>query len=409
LIYGLIRAKWAALGWERSPSGYPTTDELDAGSGKGRYSGFQNGVIVWKGGTSEAFAVYGAIYAKWGEQKWDLGFLGFPQTDESGTPDGIGRYNHFEGGSIYWTPQTGAHIIYGLIRAKWAAMGWEQGSSGYPTTDELNAGSGKGRYNGFQNGVIVWKRDAPEAFAVYGAIGGKWGEQKWDSGYLGFPTTDECGTPDGIGRFNHFEGGSIYWTPETGAHIVTGAIRDAWVAQGWEVSRLQYPTTDTSVIEGTNGLGRYNRFEGGEIFWTPQSGTAIQLYPAASVLYECDRNLGNDKLTASQIKVTFWSDGKWRFQVYLNDDSTFYGDAFAIGFVIQGDGHGSSMTGTIGAGDSEPRHIGGTDPWIEKFWHKVRYGSTIQFRMKVSGDLSGLLGSLFDDLAKYAPAFIALL
>ncbi|MGE5140185.1 MAG: hypothetical protein ACM3JD_12040 [Rudaea sp.] len=409
LIYGLIRAKYSALGWEQGPSGYPVSDEADAGSGKGRYNGFQNGVIIWKRDTAEAFAVYGAIFGKWAEQKYDSGFLGFPTLDETGTPDGVGRYNHFEGGSIYWTGSTGAHMIYGLIRDKWAALGWEQGPSGYPVTDEAEAGSGKGRYNAFQNGVIIWKRDTPEAFAVYGAIFDKWAEQKYDSGFLGFPTLDETGTPDGVGRYNHFEGGSIYWTAETGAHFVRGAIRNAWSAQEWEQSRLQYPVTDELMTPGTNNLGRYSDFEGGQILWTPQGGTTINYYPTISDLKQASKSLETDKLTASQVQVTFWNDGKWRFHVYLDDSSTWYGDAFAIGFVIAGDGHGATMSGTIGAGDAEPREISGTDPWIEKNFHKVRYNSQLHFRMKVKGDLGGLVNSLVGDLVEYAPLFIALL
>ncbi len=43
------------------------------------------------------------------------------------------------------------------------------------------------------------------------------------AGPLGLPLTDETGTPDGIGRFNHFQGGSIYWTPATGAAMVRGS------------------------------------------------------------------------------------------------------------------------------------------------------------------------------------------
>ena len=61
---------------------------------------------------------------------------------------------------------------------------------------------------------------------------------------MGFPVTDELGTPDGRGRFNHFEGGSIYWTPQTHAHEVHGAIRDKWASMGWERSRLGYPIGD---------------------------------------------------------------------------------------------------------------------------------------------------------------------
>lgn len=110
VIYGLIRDKWSKLNWERGPMGYPTSDETNAGSGGGsRYNNFQSGTIIWKGGSPEAFAVYGAIYQKWGQMNWDIGSLGLPITDESGTPSI--RYNHFVGGSIYWTPAAGSKVV----------------------------------------------------------------------------------------------------------------------------------------------------------------------------------------------------------------------------------------------------------------------------------------------------------
>ncbi|MGI0494255.1 LGFP repeat-containing protein [Alkalinema pantanalense CENA528] len=224
-----------------------------------------------------------AIDAKYNELIKTNPWIGKPVTNEQACPDKVGYYRHYEGlkyggASIYWHPQTGAHLIYGLIRAKWAALGWEKSPLGYPASDEANAGSGKGRFNHFQNGTIIWKQNTSQAFAVYGRILDKWGEKNWDSGFLGFPVTDELGTPDGIGRFNHFEGGSIYWTPTTGAHIVMGMIREAWKNQGWEKGRLGYPRTDELVTEGTNGKGRYNLFEGGEIHWTPAGGTKVKLY-----------------------------------------------------------------------------------------------------------------------------------
>jgi uncharacterized protein with LGFP repeats len=92
--------------------------------------------------------------------------------------------------------------------------------------------------------------------------------------FLGFPTTDETGTPDGRGRYNHFEGGSIYWTPENGAHEVHGAIRDKWASLGWERSHLGYPVGDEETPP--NGQGRYSKFEGGHILWTPEGGTEVR-------------------------------------------------------------------------------------------------------------------------------------
>jgi hypothetical protein len=62
------------------------------------------------------------------ELDYEKGPLGYPTTDEKGTLDGRGRYNQFsKGGAIYWTPQTGAHAIYGEIYNKWAELKWETG------------------------------------------------------------------------------------------------------------------------------------------------------------------------------------------------------------------------------------------------------------------------------------------
>src|SRR5690606_19395708 len=80
-----------------------------------------------------------------------------PTTEERPTPDGVGRFRHFEGGSIYWHPRTGAHVVHGLIRQKWAELGWERSFLGYPTSDELPLANGAGRYSEFQGGTIYWQ------------------------------------------------------------------------------------------------------------------------------------------------------------------------------------------------------------------------------------------------------------
>lgn len=43
----------------------------------------------------------GAIREKWLQLGGTKSFLGLPTTNELTTPDKIGRYNHFKGGSIY--------------------------------------------------------------------------------------------------------------------------------------------------------------------------------------------------------------------------------------------------------------------------------------------------------------------
>jgi len=65
----------------------------------------------------------------------------------------VGRFNHFERGSIYWTPTTGAHEVRGLIHVKWAELGWETGALGYPVRDEYAVTGG--RESEFQKGFLT--------------------------------------------------------------------------------------------------------------------------------------------------------------------------------------------------------------------------------------------------------------
>ena len=215
--------------------------------------------------------VYGMIGRKWTALGKEKGFLGQPLTNEKSTPDKIGRYNHFQGGSIYWTPKTGAHEVHGDIRKKWASLGWERSFLRYPITDERSTPDKVGRFNHFQGGSIYWTPKTG-AHEVHGDIRQKWSSLGWERSFLGYPTTDETSTPDGVGRFNHFQGGSIYWTPNTGAHEVHGDIRQKWASLGWERSFLGYPISDELSI---NNNSRYSVFEGGVLHWKRNKGADI--------------------------------------------------------------------------------------------------------------------------------------
>ncbi|HEY1636123.1 MAG TPA: endo-1,4-beta-xylanase [Acidimicrobiales bacterium] len=216
--------------------------------------------------------VCGALLAKYQALGGPSGFLGYPTTDETPTPDGVGRFNHFANdGSIYWSPNTGAWSIHGAIRAKWASMGWEQGVLGYPTTDETGTSDGVGRFNHFSTaGSIYWTPNTG-AWSIHGRIRDKYQALGGPSSVLGYPVTDENGTPDGVGRFNHFSNsGSIYWTPNTGAWSIHGRIRDKWASMGWERSCLRYPVSDEFAIPG----GRQSNLQQGVITYSFSSGQA---------------------------------------------------------------------------------------------------------------------------------------
>lgn len=145
-------------------------------------------------------------------------FLGAPTTAELGTPDKVGRFNHFRNGSVYWTSSLGAHEVHGAIRDAWTALGWERSPLGFPTTDENVTPSGVGRYSEFQGGAVYFS-PSTGAHEVYGAIYGKWTELGREQSALGYPTTGEYGISGG--RQNDFEHGSIRWSSSTYAVTVT--------------------------------------------------------------------------------------------------------------------------------------------------------------------------------------------
>lgn len=83
--YGLIGAKWHALGGANGALGNCVEDEKDDGAG-GRIELFKNGWIDWDGKKGEAFAVYGLIGSKWNQL--GLARLGIPSQTKKEPPTG---------------------------------------------------------------------------------------------------------------------------------------------------------------------------------------------------------------------------------------------------------------------------------------------------------------------------------
>ncbi|QOS65621.1 alpha/beta hydrolase-fold protein [Rhodococcus qingshengii] len=238
---GEIGATAAANGW----IGDCITPEYSVAGGLAQ--DFRNGRIYFTSGTG-AQPVAGRIAGAYMNTGAAAGPLGFPRTPELGTPDGRGRFNHFQNGSIYWTPQTGAHPVSGDILAEWSAQGWEGGPLGYPTADEIATPGKPGKVQGFEIGAMY--SSANGTHAVLGMIMGKYGELGWENGWLGFPKSNEVPIKDN-GRFTEFEGGNIYWSPGTGAWSVeNGPLFDGWKSVGYEGGRLGFPISDKFDIPG---------------------------------------------------------------------------------------------------------------------------------------------------------------
>lgn len=183
--------------------------------------------------------------------------LGSCVTVEYAVPGG--RAQDFRGGQIFWSNDTGAQVVGGAIGGAYLGAGGPGGPLGYPTGAEQALPGGKGRYQQFQHGTVYWSPQTG-ARAVRGAIGDKYAALNYERSALGLPAGDE--TKLRAGAFQRFQGGQIYWTPKTPATVVNnGPIFAEWGRQGYEAGRLGYPIADSTPIPG----GFEQRFEHGVI------------------------------------------------------------------------------------------------------------------------------------------------
>ncbi|NNG20610.1 hypothetical protein HJ590_13785 [Naumannella sp. ID2617S] len=252
------------------PLGQPVSTQFcglrDGGCGQH----FERGSVYDSASTNPQI-IKGAIREKWAQLGWENGQLGYPTSDENcGLKDG-GCFQSFQGGLIYWSPATGAHPVWGEIYKAYAAQGWERGTLGYPTSDENCGLKDKGCVQGFQGGVILWS-PATGAHPVWGAIVYKYAEKGWETGQLGYPIGNEfCGLRDG-GCAQFFQGGSIYWSPASGAHPSWGLIRDHWARNGWEAGRFGYPVWDEQCSPVGGDFECRQSYQGGVIVWNNRTG-----------------------------------------------------------------------------------------------------------------------------------------
>ncbi|GGK48005.1 LGFP repeat-containing protein [Nocardia camponoti] len=98
-------------------------------------------------------AVSGEIYKKYTAFGGTTSPLGNPTGPQENGPNG-GLYQDFDGGAIYWSSATGAHVVWGDIREAWDADGGVNGTLGYPTSDEKDITGGK--QSDFEGGTITW-------------------------------------------------------------------------------------------------------------------------------------------------------------------------------------------------------------------------------------------------------------
>jgi uncharacterized protein with LGFP repeats len=268
LVRGDILAAWLATGGATGGLGFPTTSDAPTPGGGGYFVRFERGDVYWSQATG-ARTVLGSIRDTWLAAGGPTGFLGFPTTSD--TPAGTGAFVRFQGGEVLWSPTTGTRIVRGNILDAYRAAGGPTGGLGFPTTSDAPTPDGRGYFVRFQRGDIYWSQ-ATGARTVLGSIRDTWLATGGSGGYLGFPTTSDTPVP-GKGAYVRFQGGDVYWSPTTGTQIVRGEILNAWLATGGATGYLGFPTTSDAAT--ADGRGYFVRFQGGDVYWSAATGTRI--------------------------------------------------------------------------------------------------------------------------------------
>jgi hypothetical protein len=146
-----IYHKWASLRAEGTDLGPAFVGEQ--WQGPGRFTIFARGRVYWSRPTG-AHELHGPIQYRFRRYGGVTSPLGFPVTDV-GSSDVAGVLRAgFVGGRIYYSSQTGARPILGVILDRYIKTGGPGGRLGLPTSAAYQ--TNQGRRQNFQSGTIAW-------------------------------------------------------------------------------------------------------------------------------------------------------------------------------------------------------------------------------------------------------------
>jgi uncharacterized protein with LGFP repeats len=262
-VLGTINARYSTLGGARSSLGLPTgPTRVVPGAAVQPFAG---GAVYLVGG--RAFEVTGPIWASYRDLGAQASVLGLPLASPQAAGVAGATVQNFAGGRVYTGSGIGTNAVYGAIEDRYTAMGAERSALGLPLTGEVAGPIAGSRMTRFTGGTIFWS-PSTGAREVYGAIGGYYLRNGLSS-KVGLPTDFErAGNAPGV-RLQEFRSGTIYWSAATGPAEIYGAIRDRYRSLGAEKSVLGLPTSG----EYTTSTGRANDFEHGRISWNARTGS----------------------------------------------------------------------------------------------------------------------------------------
>ena len=323
-VHGGILLRYLQTGREAGPLGMPTSDEMAGKVAGSRVNTFTGGAIYWAAstGVNEVFGEIGKRYLGLGA---DGSALGLPTASEEAGPFPGTRQQRFTGGSILFSPGTGAHPISGPIEARYRQSG-VAAAIGLPTSAARSAAASGAVVQDFQRGTVYWSA-ATGADEVYGAILARYRAIGAESSVLGLPVTGELpgGTPGS--RKQEFQNGTIHFSPNTGAYEVVKPVKTRYDALGGGASVLGFPVDRAKTVPGAtvqvfeNGAiyvlsdGRAFEVRGG--MWNSYLGLGAQGSPLGlPVSVERAGAVSGTRVQDFQFGTMYWSAATGAREVY---------------------------------------------------------------------------------------------
>ena len=124
--------------------------------GKGRWAEFEHAHIYWRAGVGAFPIPHSGLFEAFAEVGWEAGPLGYPVRTHT-VLDG-GGVQAFQHGVLYrQNSSERGYYVTGKIGARWADEGYERGPLGWPTSNEFDRDGG--RAQNFEHGVLGWRAD----------------------------------------------------------------------------------------------------------------------------------------------------------------------------------------------------------------------------------------------------------
>ncbi len=389
-----MRLLWDRWGGPDGPIGVPTASQRCDLSPEGCVQQFSGAAVYWSPQTG-AQAVGGLLLTRWKASGGPAAGIGYPTSSVFGCP-ASGCTQTFQSGVVTWSPGTGAQVVGGVIYRRYAALGGSD-TLGYPSTTVLGCDATAGCTQVFTRARIAWS-GATGAQAIGGILGSTWTSLGGATGTLGYPTTSQLGCDATAGCVQAFRNGAIAWKGTTGARAMSSTVATEWIARGAGQS-IGYPL-ETVLTCGAGGCvqrfergvavaatGHVARLVGGVILnrWKATGGLTSPLGLPTTTVLSCDPAAGCFQLFDRGAVAWSSRTGAQAVPGPIQSRWRLSGGAAAVGYPVQ------SVTSCAAGVDCVQLFERATATWSSATGaHLV--GGVIRSRWNATGGAGGPLG-----------------